>query len=125
MPRRALHWLVLSFATLWFAVLVPVHNRGEIGLPGSAPAAQGQSGHACCPAPSAPASHDSPCHAPASPRGGACAVCAFIATLDSPPPLTWVESQLGLIGLAEAPRPEDLPAARVTLPFHSRAPPAA
>jgi len=66
-----------------------------------------------------------PCHAPASQRSGTCAVCYFIATLDAPPPVTWVETRLGLIGLIDAPRPDELPAARVLLPFNSRAPPAA
>jgi hypothetical protein len=123
MVRRALHWLVLGFTTLWFGVLVPVHNRGEISLPGSERDAR-QTAHACC-ADSSSAARHAPGHAPAPSRGGACAVCSFIATLDAPPPVTWVETRLGLIGTLDAPRPDELPAARVVLPFHSRAPPAA
>jgi hypothetical protein len=124
MRRRVLHWLVLGFTTLWFGVLVPVHNRGEIGLPGSDTRLSVRTSHACCATPSDPKPAD-PCHAPASSRGGACAVCYFIATLDAPPPVTWVEGRLGLVGVAPAPRRDELPAARITLPFHSRAPPTA
>ena len=121
MRRRALHWLVLGFTTLWFAVLVPVHNRGEIRLPGFEAGDREATAHACCP--SAP-TRQTPCHTPPQ-RSGTCAVCSFIATLDAPPPFTWVETQLGLAGVVDAPRPDELPAVRITLPFHSRAPPAA
>jgi hypothetical protein len=123
MRRRALHWLVLGFTTLWFGVLVPVHNRGEITLPGSDALLKARTAHACCAATSEPKPAD-PCHTPAS-RSGTCAVCFFIATLDAPPPFTWVETRLGLAGVVDAARPDELPAARISLPFHSRAPPAA
>jgi hypothetical protein len=127
MPRRALHWLVLCFTTLWFGVLVPVHNRGEISLPGWAPAERTAAAHRCCPADTTPLPEQgpAPCHDPARSSGGACAVCAFIATLDAPPPVTVVETRLGLAGTFEAPRPEAPTSVRVTLPFHSRAPPTA
>jgi hypothetical protein len=123
MRRRVLHWLGLGFTTLWFGVLVPVHNRGEITLPGSDGLPAARAGHACCAAHTEPKPAD-PCDAPASPRG-TCAVCFFIATLDAPPPFTWVETRLGLAGVVESVRPGEPPAARVALPFHSRAPPAA
>jgi hypothetical protein len=128
MSRRGLHWLVLGFTTLWFGVLVPVHNRGEIALAGN-------SSHCAGRTDPSPATH---CHAAADPipsgeknpdRGppakGACAVCFFIAGLDTPAPVTQIETRLGLIGATDAPAPEDLPAARVMLSFHSRAPPVA
>jgi hypothetical protein len=124
MRRRALHWLVLGFTTLWFGVLVPVHNRGEITLPGSGTFQADRTGHACCAATPGPKRAE-PCHAPAPARGGTCAVCSFIAALDAPPPFTWVETRLGLAGTVDASRPDDPPAARRALPFHSRAPPAA
>jgi hypothetical protein len=120
LPRRAVHWLVLCFATLWFGVLVPVHNRGEISLPG-APA---RAGSHCCPA-------DSPDHDPdttpdQAPRSaGTCAVCFFIAGLDTPPPVTVAPVRLGPAGVAPAEDLPSAPAAHRALPFHSRAPPRA
>ena len=126
MPRRALHWLVLGFTTLWFGVLVPVHNRGEIGVPGG-------DGH-CASHPQA--TPTPPCHAStAEPRNKGdlpdsaprqrrtCAVCYFIAGLDAPPPVTVIVTRLGFAGTSELPAPQELPTAKVTLPFHSRAPP--
>ena len=98
MSRRALRWLVLGFATLWFGVLVPVHNRGQIAVAGSG-------------CDSAPACHASrpPCHQqapdpPARPTR-ACAVCYFIAGLDAPPPVTVVETLLGPAGTVDPPAP--------------------
>ena len=129
MSRRALHWLVLGFATLWFGVLVPVHNRGEITLGGTANACTHHVTRASLPpchaAAAIPSSQDHDCPADAPRPKGACAVCFFIAGLDAPPPVTLIETRLGFAGAAPAPAPHDLPAARVTLPFHSRAPPAA
>ena len=126
MRRRPLHWLVLCFATLWFGVLVPVHNRGEIAVAGgrptaldaakshchSAPAAESDVGGSQCP-------EKKPCPA------RACAVCFFVAGLDAPPPISVVVTRLGAAGVLDLPPPAELPAARVTLPFHSRAPPLA
>ena len=53
MRRRPLHWLVLCFATVWFGVLVPVHNRGEIALPGDGPSAASAATPRCHYAPAA------------------------------------------------------------------------
>ena len=130
MSRRALHWLVLCFTTLWFGVLVPVHNRGEITLGGSeagcashvAPAANVPHCHAVA---AEPSKHGDPRSDPAPGRKAACAVCFFIAGLDAPPPVTLIETRLGFAGTTAAPAPRDLPAAGPILPFHSRAPPAA
>ena len=128
MSRRALHWIVLGFTTLWFGVLVPVHNRGEITLPGSGTHCAARADalpvtrcHAA--ADSLPSSENTP--DPALAKKGACAVCFFIAGLDTPAPVTQIETRLGLIGATDAPAPGDLPATRVLLPFHSRAPPVA
>jgi hypothetical protein len=121
MCRRALHWLVLSFATLWFGVLVPVHNRGQIAVAGSGGCATG----------AIPSCHSTkvPCHrqlpgSPAQPAR-ACAVCFFIAGLDAPPPVTWVETRLGPAGELEVSAPHSPSAAVVTLTYHSRGPPTA
>ena len=122
MPPRALHWLVLCFATLWFSVLVPVHNRGEIRLPGAAPAPEAVSSHCHR---GATDDEQAPCHDRARESGGACAVCYFLAALDAPPPVTLVEARLGFVGLIDAPRPDTPVVAGVSLPFHSRGPPRA
>jgi hypothetical protein len=126
MPR-ALRWLVLCFATLWFGVLVPVHNRGEITLPGAEKSCHAAA-KACCATgarlPDAGA-HDPNCPDPASRPSGPCAVCFFISGLHAPPPVTVVVTRLGLVGSHDSPVPQDLPARRVTLPFHNRAPPLA
>jgi hypothetical protein len=99
MSRRALHWLVLSFATLWFGVLVPVHNRGQIGVAGSGECASGAA--LACHAPKPPCHKQSPHSAPQPAR--ACAVCFFIAGLDAPPPVTVVETRLGPAGALDLP----------------------
>ena len=120
MPRRPLHWLVLGFATLWFGVLVPVHNRGEIAVAGS--------GDSAC-SDDAPPCHATkrPCHGglpDSTPRPArACAVCYFIAALDGPPPVSVVQTRLGLSGQLRPQAPQAVRAVRVTLPYHSRAPP--
>ena len=126
MCRRPLHWLVLCFATLWFGVLVPVHNRGEIAVAGDRPATAGAARSHCHSAPSAEADASGrhcPEKKPCPPR--ACAVCFFVAGLDAPPPVSTVVTRLGAAGVLDLPPPAELPAARVTLPFHSRAPPLA
>ena len=118
MSRRALHWLVLCFATLWFGVLVPVHNRGQIAVAGSGttPASHCRAAKTRC--------HSQVPDAPPQP-GRSCAVCFFIAGLDAPPPVTVVESLLGPAGLLDAPAPQALTSVRVILPYRSRAPPLA
>ena len=132
MSRRALHWLVLCFATVWFGVLVPVHNRGEIALPGGGPSvAARRSCHAAPPARVAAGGRHcgDPRHCPQPERDDcptrACAVCFFVAGLDAPPPVTTIVTRLGAAGVLDLPPPVQLPTPRSVLPFHSRAPPAA
>lgn len=122
MSRRALHWLVLCFATAWFAVLVPVHNRGEIRLPGATPSGEAIAGHCHQSAPTQPID---PCHDPAQESPGSCAVCYFVTTLDAPPPVTLIEARLGFVGAIEAHHSDAPVVVRVHLPFHSRGPPLA
>ena len=118
MQSRAVHWLVLWFATLWFGVLVPVHNRGEIKLPGTA----GAAAHQCCP--TEPPNHGGDAPVPAAPQS-TCAVCFFIATLDVAPPVTVAPVRLGPAGIATVEVVSSAPPGHRALPFHSRAPPAA
>ena len=140
MASGCVRWFVLCFAVAWFGVLVPVHNRGQIAVPGTEPAAfYGAACHAghAAPAPAAQTAHS--CHSPrpakcdhhapdpdpAPKRGGSCAVCFFIAGLDAPPPVTTVEHLFGLAGDCLVTEPAALTSARLVLPYHSRAPPAA
>ena len=100
MRSAALRWIVLAFTCAWFGVLVPIHQRGSIQLPGG--------GTSCCetkktetaqadvPAchrkPVAPADdHDAP---PAKPASN-CAVCYFVAALDLPAPVLLTVPPLG------------------------------
>lgn len=139
MARRSVRWLVLCFAVVWFGVLVPVHNRGQIAMPGApGPAARhrchadrsevaqaARPAHACH---SAPLHADCRHHAPASDDDRdpeSCAVCFFVAGLHTPPPVTTVEHLLGYAGEAPVAQPAALESARLVLPFHSRAPPRA
>jgi hypothetical protein len=113
MRLPALRWLVLVFTCAWFGVLVPVHQRGAIQLPGSA-------AHACCMKPGgdavAGAASVPACHrkaatedkdAPAGKSSGNCAVCYFVAGLDLPAP---VMLDVPPLGGAEPIATFDLPA---------------
>src|SRR3954468_19055953 len=113
MSSRLLRWMVLGFTCLWFGVLLPVHQRGQIQLPGSA-ARVG----ACarCGRPEAPAHKGEPAKsAPKDP--GNCAVCHFIAGLNVPPPVTVYVVRLGLTNVIPVERPAVVPARPAPLPF--------
>jgi hypothetical protein len=126
MPRRALHWLVLCFTVLWYGVLVPGHNRGQIVLPGGGGAADSRIAHRCCPADGTrPGQRNDPRHHDRERPTGPCAVCFFIAGIDLPPPVTVISARLGLAGVRDLPAPHEPLAARPLLPFHSRGPPQA
>ena len=124
MSSRLLRWMVLGFACLWFGMLVPVHQRGQIRLSdGGATAAA--AGHCSRP--------DAPCHRKAQdgkkqPEKPAnrdnCAVCQLIIIgLHAPPPVTWYDQRLGLIEVRAVERQADIAHCATILPFHGRAPP--
>ena len=139
MPRRAINWLVLGFAALWFNVVLPVHKRGQITLGGAvgtasvaSAATPKKASHACClakvkvakthPAPDTGGGH---CPDSGSRPAGDCAVCFFMAGLSTPPPVTVVERRLEHAGerpLVARPAPS---VPRFALPLNSRAPPLA
>ena len=136
MAHRPVRWFVLCFAVAWFGILVPVHNRGQIAMPGTAgvarphchegrPAELARPAHACH-----STQPDADCH-PGSrddapdPNPESCAVCFFVAGLHTPPPVTTVEHLLGYAGEAPVAQPAAPESARLVLPFHSRAPPRA
>ena len=127
MSSRLLRWMVLGFACLWFGMLVPVHQRGQIQLPGSNATAD-TTPHCNRP--------DAPCHRklhdgkqqqqqPAKPTNREnCAVCQFIIFgLHAPPPVTWYVEGLGLVEVLAVERHADIAHCATILPFHGRAPP--
>ena len=123
MRSRLLRWMVLGFACLWFGMLLPVHQRGQIQLPGNS-------------ATTATVSHcnrpDAPCHRklhdgkeqPGKPVSREnCAVCQLILGLHAPPPVTWYVERLGLVEVLATDRQADAARCAIILPFHGRAPP--
>ena len=122
MSPRPARWFVLCFAALWFGVLVPVHNRGQIAVPGSGRPCHSTAAASCHHR--GPGQTPGPAPDPTPKRGSACAVCFFIAGLDTPPPVTTVEHLFGLAADGPVAEPAFPTTARIVLPFHSRAPPA-
>ena len=140
MAPRLVRWFVLCFAVAWFGVLVPVHNRGQIAVPGTEPMAfagaachaehaaaapAAQPAHSCHSARPARCDHHAPDPDPAPKRGGSCAVCFFLAGLDAPPPVTTVEHLFGIVREAHVAEPASPVTAFPALPFNSRGPPTA
>jgi hypothetical protein len=129
MSSRLLRWIVLGFTCLWFGMLVPIHQRGQIQLPGrGASASVAPSGH-CNRA-------DAPCHRkvaagdkqhpqkPGTPGDREnCAVCQFILGLHAPPPVTWYVERLGLVEVLAAAHYDAVAHCNVVLPIQGRAPP--
>jgi hypothetical protein len=80
MRRRGLRIAILVFVTLWFGVLVPIHTRGQIPIPGDCSAQSDW--RQCC-----ARTHRGDSHSRLPVRPHACGVCYVIATLDLPPEL--------------------------------------
>jgi hypothetical protein len=107
-------------------MLVPVHQRGQIQLPGGGSATADAASHCNRP--------DAPCHRkahdgkqqPGKPVDREnCAVCQFVIYgLHVPPPVTWYEARLGLVETLAIERQSGLARCPTILPFHGRAPPA-
>ena len=114
MRSRGLRLFVLLFSAVWFGVLMPVHPRGRIPVPGDRRAATCCETEAChvadsCNAKGGEASGGrdgkGPRHsAPAGPYRS-CAVCQLIATLDLPTPVQFAPPPSGLAGPVLPERP--------------------
>ncbi|QDU72045.1 hypothetical protein [Mucisphaera calidilacus] len=78
MQRRSLRWLSVLWCLLWFAVILPGHQRGAIALPGSpdTPAA--------CPLCLITKAANT--ETPLAPPAGGCMICHLKATITTPPP---------------------------------------
>jgi hypothetical protein len=113
--------MVLGFTCLWFGVLLPVHQRGQIQLPGSAARV---SACARCVRTDTPSHKGEPARNTPKDRGN-CAVCHFIAGLNVPPPVTVYVARLGLTNVMPVERPAVVPARHPALPFHGLDPPIA
>ena len=125
MDSRFLRWMVLGFTCLWFGVLVPVHQRGQIQLPGRAPTAGTPPAH-CSKMAAGSACHKQPApqeDAPAS--TGNCAVCHYILGIHTPPPVTTYVARLGLTNDAPAEVRVVVPLRHAAMPFFGLDPPAA
>lgn len=122
--------MVLGFACLWFGMLVPIHQRGQIQLPGAnATAGATAAAESHCNRPDAPCHRKAKDGKPSPAKSGSkdnCAVCHLIITgLHAPPPHTVYVERLGLVEVLAVERQEDIAHAATILPFHGRAPPVA
>src|SRR5688500_18425504 len=124
MSSRLTRLLVLGFACMWFGMLVPIHQRGQIQLPGgkseAAPASHCKSadGHCAKKTPPPEQKKDTDDN-----RGDNCAVCHFVAGLHTPPPVTVVEVRLGLVRDVPVDHAVLIPLRHAALPFHGLDPP--
>jgi hypothetical protein len=122
MDSRFTRWLVLGFACLWFGMLVPIHQRGQIQLPGAS-AEMSRAKHC-----NKPNGHCKKSEQPDKQEGEGkdrdnCAVCHFIAGLHAPPPVTVVETRLGLVRDVPLDHAFVAPLRHAALPFHGLDPP--
>jgi hypothetical protein len=120
MHFRLLRWLVLGFACLWLGVLVPVHQRGIIQLPGgkNSATAAAMPCHGKC-------GKTKPSTAPTPAQRENCAVCHFILGLHLPPPVTIYVAPLGVVESLNVEQSPAILRRHSALPFHGLDPPAA
>ena len=124
-PSR--NW-VLLWAAIWFGLVVPFHQRGQIGLPGQR-SGTGSPAASCCAraeGEAAPAGcHESRKTKPARPSPGTCAVCFMVAQLDVPPAVTEAPVALDTLEILNENTPLSPSLARGYEPYLGRAPPCA
>lgn len=118
----------IVWLTLWFGVVVPGHERGQIVLPGyAAPSHCGTASSAdassapkstCCPVPEP----DEP-GKPADPITR-CAVCYIVATLATPPPVDLAPQPTARVALLDQTPSLAPEVATPHRPWLGRAPPA-
>src|SRR6476620_6733949 len=85
--KRAGTILLLVFEAFFLNVVVPVHTRGVVTVPGTGPdgARAPYTGAGCCAAHRSPGGNGDRNDAPSPDRQSRCAVCFFAATLSTPP----------------------------------------
>jgi hypothetical protein len=120
MRWRPWHLLFIAFQAIWLNIIIPGHTRGAMPMIGSAcddvacQSAPTQTTHAAC-------EHCKIPNAPAKNHG--CAICAFAATLATPPPFDLSLPPLALLRSIENARAQPLVAREVLIPFFSCGPP--
>jgi len=114
MRSRALRISLLMLLTVWFGVVVPLHPRGIIKLPGAC-----EGGRACCQG-SKSSRHDESLPKPTS---SDCAICYFVAALDLPPAIGMELPKLGLVEEAIATPQQVTPVIAQVDPISERGPP--
>jgi hypothetical protein len=134
MDQASLQSRVLLWAALWFGLVVPFHQRGQIGLPGpSGKAGMGDRAASpsasCCPPkrgePSSPECQETRKSKPARPSAGSCAVCFLVAQLDAPPAVSAAPSEPVNYAYYSSFHPKPPALAWGYTPYHGRSPPAA
>lgn len=121
----------ILWLAVWFGVVVPGHERGQIVLPGyeaprhcgttsaSQTASSASTPSTCCPVsrPDGDSEPDSPVQR--------CAICYIVATLTVPPPIDLAPQPTDRVGRVAMARPDRPVSAPAILSYHGRAPPTA
>jgi len=118
MRSRAMRITAIVWLLVWMGVLVPGHERGAIPLPGFAGRAPCRAASPCCPARSDRGGKPSPAPPP-------CAVCDFVATLTTPPPIVTVATLSRSLLIVESSQPAPLCSIDPPANSRGRAPPQA
>jgi hypothetical protein len=113
MECRFLRYLVIAWSILWYAAIVPGHQRGVVTLAGSAPVPS------CC-------SAKDDCTKNKLPAGlrGNCAICDQTAKITPPPVVDLTLRFAGLLAELEPARVFTLSAVQFLAPVDARGPPA-
>jgi hypothetical protein len=116
--NRGVRWrgvaIFLSiYLFIWFEIIIPVHRRGSVSVPGAAPTC------CCCCCCGSQAGNSS--HGPQSPKP--CAICDFAAHLDIPPVTDLSLPPMGLAARLDPPAAQIAVYRIVLLPYLSRGPP--
>lgn len=124
--KRAGTILLLVFEAFFLNVVVPVHTRGVVTVPGTGPdgtqVRYARTG--CCTAHRSPAGDGDRDNTPPPERQSRCAVCFFAASLSTPPAFEDMLESHGPCDVAAVPEPRGLVVRHVLLPYDGRGPPA-
>lgn len=129
---RWIHFLSLSWAVLWFALIAPAHERGAVRLPGSSGAVAGsdfsssvptiEARGSCCSVVSY-AGNDGETPSPRPSQSEGCAICKLMATLSVPPAFSSAPVALGIVDLLDIFAPTDFISRDAWSDLYARGPP--
>ncbi|HUB24230.1 MAG TPA: hypothetical protein VL992_02295 [Tepidisphaeraceae bacterium] len=112
MPWRAVAIFLSVYLFIWFEIIIPVHRRGCVTVPGAAPTC------CCC------CCCGQTANSPHAPHGSSqCAICYFAAHLDIPPVTDLTLPPMGLADRLDPPAAERAVQRIVLFPYQSRGPP--